>query len=84
MRRHGEDEAAAALPASCVYTIEQVLGDWLPELAARALAEAAPRRGNIHRCDAVDGRDDRRCRDDQRSIDQPERVASVAKAGHVG
>ena len=26
MRRHGEDRAAAALPASCPYTVEQVLG----------------------------------------------------------
>jgi Domain of unknown function DUF29 len=36
MRRYGEAEAAAALPADCPYTIEQVLGDWLPEVAARA------------------------------------------------
>jgi hypothetical protein len=34
MRRHGEDEAAAALPATCPYTVEQVLGDWLPEIEA--------------------------------------------------
>jgi hypothetical protein len=31
MRRHGEDGAAAALPATCPYTVEQVLGDWLPD-----------------------------------------------------
>jgi hypothetical protein len=31
MRRYGEERAAAALPASCPYTIEQVLGDWLPD-----------------------------------------------------
>ena len=31
MRRHGEDGAAAALPANCPYTVEQVLGDWLPD-----------------------------------------------------
>jgi hypothetical protein len=30
MRRYGEDPAAAALPADCPYTIEQVLGDWFP------------------------------------------------------
>jgi hypothetical protein len=32
MRRYGEDGAAAALPASCPYTVEQVLGDWLPDI----------------------------------------------------
>jgi hypothetical protein len=31
MRRYGEDGAAAALPASRPYTVEQVLGDWLPD-----------------------------------------------------
>jgi hypothetical protein len=31
MRRYGEDRAAATLPADCPYTVEQVLGDWLPE-----------------------------------------------------
>jgi len=31
MRRYGEERAAAGLPASCPYTIEQVLGDWLPD-----------------------------------------------------
>jgi hypothetical protein len=31
MRRHGEERAAAALPASCPYAVEQVLGDWLPD-----------------------------------------------------
>jgi hypothetical protein len=36
MRRHGEQDAAAALPADCPYTIEQVLGDWLPDIASRA------------------------------------------------
>jgi hypothetical protein len=30
MRRYGEEQAAAALPADCPYTVEQVLGDWLP------------------------------------------------------
>jgi hypothetical protein len=30
MRRYGEAHAAAALPAECPYTVEQVLGDWLP------------------------------------------------------
>lgn len=31
MRRYGEDLAAAALPADCPYTLEQVVGDWLPD-----------------------------------------------------
>jgi Domain of unknown function DUF29 len=31
MRRYGEDLAADALPAECPYTVEQVVGDWLPE-----------------------------------------------------
>jgi Domain of unknown function DUF29 len=31
MGRYGEEQAAAALPAHCPYTVEQVLGDWLPE-----------------------------------------------------
>ncbi|HEX2480221.1 MAG TPA: DUF29 domain-containing protein [Geminicoccaceae bacterium] len=31
MRRYGEERAAAALPASCPYAVEQVLGDWLPD-----------------------------------------------------
>jgi hypothetical protein len=31
MRRYGEDRAADALPAECPYTIEQVLGEWLPD-----------------------------------------------------
>jgi Domain of unknown function DUF29 len=30
MRRYEEEHAAAALPAGCPYTVEQVLGDWLP------------------------------------------------------
>jgi hypothetical protein len=30
MRRYGEEHAAAALPVECPYTLEQVLGDWLP------------------------------------------------------
>jgi hypothetical protein len=31
MRRYREDRAAAALPATCPYTVDQVLGDWLPD-----------------------------------------------------
>ena len=27
---HGEHTAAAALPATCPYTLEQITGDWLP------------------------------------------------------
>ncbi|MGH6898179.1 MAG: DUF29 domain-containing protein [Geminicoccaceae bacterium] len=30
MARYGETQAAAALRAECPYTLEQVLGDWLP------------------------------------------------------
>ncbi len=30
MRDHGEHAAADALPETCPYTREQVLGDWLP------------------------------------------------------
>ena len=36
MRRYGEVRAVARLPENCPYTIEQVLGDWLPEIEARA------------------------------------------------
>lgn len=31
LRRHGDDAAAAALPATCPYTIDQIVGDWWPE-----------------------------------------------------
>jgi hypothetical protein len=30
MVRYGETHAAADLPARCPYTLEQVLGEWLP------------------------------------------------------
>ena len=30
LRRHGEQAAAAALPATCPYTLDQITGDWLP------------------------------------------------------
>jgi hypothetical protein len=30
MARYGETRTAAALPADCPYTLDQVLGDWLP------------------------------------------------------
>ena len=30
MHRYGEEHAAASLPAACPYTVEQVLGDWMP------------------------------------------------------
>jgi hypothetical protein len=33
MRRHGEEPAIGGLPATCPYTLAQVLGDWLPEVA---------------------------------------------------
>jgi hypothetical protein len=31
MERYGETGAAATLPAKCPYSLEQVLGGWLPE-----------------------------------------------------
>ena len=31
MRRYGEATAAAALPETCPYALEQILGDWEPE-----------------------------------------------------
>ena len=31
MERHGEHEAAAALPEACPYSLEQILGDWEPD-----------------------------------------------------
>ena len=34
LRVHREAEAADALPADCVYTFEQVIGDWWPEESA--------------------------------------------------
>ena len=30
MERYGETEAAPTLPAQCSYTLDQVLGDWVP------------------------------------------------------
>jgi Domain of unknown function DUF29 len=30
LRDHGEHAAAAALPATCPYTLDQITGDWLP------------------------------------------------------
>lgn len=30
LRRYGETAAADALPASCPYTLDQIVGDWLP------------------------------------------------------
>lgn len=36
MRGHGEDQAIAGLPASCPYTIDEILADdWYPDPAAR-------------------------------------------------
>src|SRR5918996_2931655 len=35
LERYGEAQAAAALPADCPYTLEQVLGDWMPGMRAR-------------------------------------------------
>jgi hypothetical protein len=33
LRRQGEQAAADALPAACPYTLDQIVGDWLPEAA---------------------------------------------------
>jgi hypothetical protein len=33
MQRYGEGPAAAALPALCPYTLEQIPGDWLPDIS---------------------------------------------------
>jgi hypothetical protein len=30
LRLHGKDAAAAALPASCPYSVDQITGDWWP------------------------------------------------------
>jgi hypothetical protein len=30
LRKHGEHDAADALPATCPYTFDQITGDWLP------------------------------------------------------
>jgi hypothetical protein len=30
LRKHGEQAAADALPATCPYSFEQITGDWLP------------------------------------------------------
>ena len=34
LRSHGETAAAEALQAECPYRLDQILGDWLPEMAA--------------------------------------------------
>ena len=34
MERHGEHQAAAALPAACPYSLDQILSDWLPDVVA--------------------------------------------------
>lgn len=31
LRDYGEHDAAGRLPKDCPYTVEQILGDWLPE-----------------------------------------------------
>lgn len=33
--RYGEDSAADALPETCPYALEQIVGDWLPEPVRR-------------------------------------------------
>jgi hypothetical protein len=30
LRRYGETAAADALPETCPYTLDQIVGDWLP------------------------------------------------------
>jgi hypothetical protein len=32
MERYGERQAASALPTVCPYTLDQILGDWLPDV----------------------------------------------------
>ena len=34
MERYGEHQAAAALPAACPYTVDQILSEWLPDVVA--------------------------------------------------
>jgi hypothetical protein len=34
MERHGERQAAAALPEACPYSLEQLLGDWEPNTSS--------------------------------------------------
>ena len=36
MRRYGEDANAAALPETCPYTLEQIMGDWEPRMSSGA------------------------------------------------
>jgi hypothetical protein len=36
MRRYGEERAAPALPTDCAYTLDQMLGDWFPEVELRS------------------------------------------------
>ena len=48
LRRHGEREAANALPAACPYSFEQIVGqDWYPQnrhgVGRRRLTSARPR-----------------------------------------
>jgi hypothetical protein len=33
MERHGEQQTAAALPQACPYSLEQILGDWEPDIS---------------------------------------------------
>ena len=35
LREHGRDEAAHALPETCPYTLDQILGDWWPDEEGR-------------------------------------------------
>ena len=34
MQRHGEQQAAGALPEACPYSLEQILGDWEPDMSS--------------------------------------------------
>ena len=30
LRKHGEQAAADALPTTCPYSLDRIIGDWLP------------------------------------------------------
>jgi hypothetical protein len=42
LRAHGEPAAAAGLPTTCPYMLDQITGDWLPNQAARDEAGKGP------------------------------------------
>ena len=42
LRDYGEDAAAAALPADCPYVLDQITGDWWPNLATPSTERPVP------------------------------------------